>query len=159
MPKMSAAEKIARFLDNLYNVDDIASREYKQHRYSAKVFLIAGVFYAASPNPPKCLDDGGKLHWESRSKVTGDQVWICVDQRVGTALPTKKQTKLDQVFAMISKPDGATQADIMAAMGWQAHTTRAALSAGIPKRFGCNVVSFKTDTGARAYRVAKDEVQ
>lgn len=56
---------------------------------------------------------------------------------------------------MLRRPAGATLADIMSATGWQAHSVRGFISGGLSKKMGIKVESFKTESGARAYRVSQ----
>jgi hypothetical protein len=59
------------------------------------------------------------------------------------------------VLDMLKRPDGATLADIMSATGWQAHSVRGFISGGLSKKMGIKVESFKSESGARAYRVSQ----
>ncbi|QOY88199.1 DUF3489 domain-containing protein [Paludibaculum fermentans] len=59
------------------------------------------------------------------------------------------------VLDMLRRPAGATLADIMSATGWQAHSVRGFISGGLSKKMGIKVESFKTESGARAYRVSQ----
>jgi Protein of unknown function (DUF3489) len=57
----------------------------------------------------------------------------------------REGSKTSQVIAMLKREGGTTLEDIMSAMGWQKHTTRAMLSAGgsLTKNHGLIVVSEK----------------
>jgi hypothetical protein len=57
----------------------------------------------------------------------------------------REGTKTSQVIAMLKREGGTTLEEIMTAMGWQKHTTRAMLSAGgsLTKKHGLTVVSDK----------------
>ena len=57
----------------------------------------------------------------------------------------REGSKTSQVIAMLKREGGATLDEIMTAMGWQKHTTRAMLSAGgsLTKNHGLTVVSEK----------------
>ncbi|HEY3268506.1 MAG TPA: DUF3489 domain-containing protein [Armatimonadota bacterium] len=59
------------------------------------------------------------------------------------------------VLDMLKRPAGATLADIMSATGWQAHSVRGFISGGLSKKMGIKVESFKSESGARAYRVSQ----
>jgi Protein of unknown function (DUF3489) len=59
-------------------------------------------------------------------------------------------TKLETILALVSRPDGASLAELVAATGWQAHSVRGAL-AGSLKRKGHAIVSEKVE-GERRYR-------
>lgn len=68
-------------------------------------------------------------------------------------LPAKKPaSKIDQVVALISRPNGATLDELVAATNWLPHTTRATLT-GLKKK-GRAIESEKVD-GVRRYRVRK----
>lgn len=64
-------------------------------------------------------------------------------------------SKLAQVLEMLKREGGATLEEIMAAMEWQVHTTRALMSAGgaYAKKYGITVISEDVD-GKRTFRVA-----
>ena len=64
--------------------------------------------------------------------------------------PVKRETKIDIVFALLSRAEGATIDQIVAATGWLPHTTRAALT-GLKKK-GHTVASAKIE-GMRLYRI------
>jgi hypothetical protein len=57
----------------------------------------------------------------------------------------REGSKTSQVIAMLKREGGATLEEIMAAMGWQQHTTRALMSAGgsLTKKHGLVVTSEK----------------
>lgn len=62
----------------------------------------------------------------------------------------KPQSKTDSVIALLSRGEGATLDDMIAATGWLPHTTRAALT-GLRKK-GHDITSEKVD-GIRTYRI------
>ena len=45
----------------------------------------------------------------------------------------KQESKTDKVIALLKRPGGATLEELVAATGWQSHTTRAALT-GLRKK-------------------------
>jgi hypothetical protein len=57
----------------------------------------------------------------------------------------REGSKTAQVIAMLKREGGTTLDEIMTAMGWQKHTTRAMLSAGgsLTKNHGLTVISEK----------------
>ena len=63
--------------------------------------------------------------------------------------PTRQATKRDQVVALLSRDEGATLDQMIAATGWLPHTTRAALT-GLRKA-GYAIDSDKIE-GVRTYR-------
>jgi len=63
-------------------------------------------------------------------------------------------SKTATVVALLERAKGATLAEIMDKMGWQAHTVRGFM-AGAMKKAGHNVESFKPEGGQRTYRITK----
>jgi hypothetical protein len=65
----------------------------------------------------------------------------------------RENSKTMQVIAMLKRPEGTTLEEIMTAMKWQKHTTRAMLSAGgsLIKKHGLNVVSEMAGEVRRYY--------
>lgn len=61
-------------------------------------------------------------------------------------------TKLDQLFALLSRPEGASLDEMTAATGWQTHSVRGAMAGALRKR-GHDVTSEKSE-GTRRYRVS-----
>jgi hypothetical protein len=90
-----------------------------------------------------------KVRRNSRADKTGEQTAASEGMATPRAKPT---SKIDQVIALLSRPNGATLDDLVAATGWQPHTTRAALT-GMKKK-GHSLSSNKID-GIRRYRVGK----
>ncbi len=64
---------------------------------------------------------------------------------------TRPTSKLDLLVGMLSRPEGASIAELAAATSWQAHSVRGAL-AGSLKNKGHAVRSEKID-GERRYRI------
>ena len=64
----------------------------------------------------------------------------------------REGSKTAQVVAMLKTPNGATLEEIMTKMGWQKHTVRGFM-AGAMKKAGYQVESFKSEAGARSYRI------
>jgi Protein of unknown function (DUF3489) len=64
----------------------------------------------------------------------------------------REGSKTAQVVAMLQRKNGATLSEIMAKMGWQAHTVRGFM-AGALKGAGYKVESFKPEGGERTYRI------
>lgn len=66
------------------------------------------------------------------------------------AIDSKRTTKSDLIIEMLSKAEGATLNELVAATSWLPHTTRAALT-GLKKK-GHTVISEKHE-GVRRYRI------
>lgn len=66
-------------------------------------------------------------------------------QRAGT-----KQSKL---IELLMRPSGASIADIAQLTNWQAHSIRGAISGGLSRKLGLTIISEKSETGARIYKI------
>ncbi|QQR68844.1 MAG: DUF3489 domain-containing protein [Alphaproteobacteria bacterium] len=69
------------------------------------------------------------------------------------AMPVKRETKLTALVVLLSRPEGANIEDMIAATGWQKHTIRSALSHALAKKHGYQIVSEKSENGARIYKI------
>ena len=65
-------------------------------------------------------------------------------------------TKADAVFALVSRPEGATIAQMCEATGWQQHSVRGFLAGTVKKKAGVALSSDKAG-GVRIYRLATAE--
>ncbi len=63
---------------------------------------------------------------------------------------TSKQQRCQD---LLSRRDGATLAELIAATDWQAHSVRGFLSGTIKKKLGLSVTSTQDEDGARRYRI------
>jgi hypothetical protein len=74
-------------------------------------------------------------------------------KRKSSARGPRENSKTMQVIEMLKRPEGTTLEEIMTAMQWQKHTTRAMLSAGgsLIKKHGLNVTSEKVGEQRRYY--------
>ena len=66
--------------------------------------------------------------------------------------PTKSKGTI--ILEMIGRAKGATLAEIMTTVGWQAHSVRGFISTA-GKKPGVRIESSKNDSGDRVYRIAK----
>jgi hypothetical protein len=66
------------------------------------------------------------------------------------ASAAKAPSRLDQLQALLTRPDGATIAEMVEATGWQQHSVRGAMAGALKKR-GLTISSEKID-GTRRYR-------
>ena len=67
----------------------------------------------------------------------------------------RENTKQAQVIAMLSRPGGATIADICAETGWMQHTSRGFLAGSVKKKLGLTVTSTKDSGAVRVYRITQ----
>ncbi|MGO1069665.1 DUF3489 domain-containing protein [Lysobacter sp. CA199] len=73
------------------------------------------------------------------------------------ASPTKrKETRIDQVLALLTRPQGATIKEVMEATDWQQHSVRG-FFAGTLKKKGYTVINEKIDKQDRVYRIQIEE--
>src|SRR5215467_13792888 len=96
---------------------------------------------------------------EKRKKVGDrraliDQLWSAIE-----ALPDpepqpdgKRQSKQDEVVAMLRRPEGATVDEVASATGWQRHTVRGVFAGTLKKKLGLTLASAKEERG-RVYRI------
>ncbi len=85
----------------------------------------------------------------ARQAKTSDGAKTADKTPVAGVRPESKQNRL---LALLSRPEGAGMADLMATTGWQAHSVRAALT-GFRKR-EIPVTRTKDEAGVTVYRVA-----
>lgn len=72
---------------------------------------------------------------------------------VAPAPKTRGGTKQEQLIAMLRRKEGATIAQIVAALGWAPHTVRGAFAGALKKKLGLTVTSEKVEGGERVYRL------
>lgn len=64
------------------------------------------------------------------------------------------KTKLDELEAMLRRPEGATIAQLVSALAWQSHSVRGAMSGNLKKKRGLKIVDEKIEGKERVYRIA-----
>jgi len=67
---------------------------------------------------------------------------------------TREGTKQALVIEMLSRPEGATIAEIVDATRWASHTTRGFLAGALKKKLGLAIDSEKVEVRGRVYRLA-----
>jgi hypothetical protein len=82
----------------------------------------------------------------TKSRSKGKQAKPVVDHK------TRSRSKQAAVLGLLSRPDGATIAAVMAATSSQAHSVRGFLAGVARRKLGLTLHSEKTD-GERVYRV------
>lgn len=61
-------------------------------------------------------------------------------------------SKLAILVALLSREEGATVEEMVAATGWQAHSVRGVMSGALAKKFGLQIASEKIEGRGRIYR-------
>ena len=69
---------------------------------------------------------------------------------------TRDHSKQAIVIEMLSRPEGATLAQITEATGWLQHTARGFFAGAVKKRLGLNLTSDKPQGGVRVYRIIEE---
>jgi hypothetical protein len=67
--------------------------------------------------------------------------------------PIRQDTKLARLIDMLRRERGATVAEAVAALGWQAHSVRGAISGALKKKRGLTIQSERHDGRGRIYRI------
>lgn len=72
----------------------------------------------------------------------------------GLKRPAQREgTKQAKLIELLKRPSGASIADIAELISWQAHSIRGAISGGLSRKLGLTIVSEKSETGARIYKI------
>jgi hypothetical protein len=119
--------------------------------------LLARGLVAESEGRHQITDAGYAAVGKQRPIPKGLQKMETPDalQKVEATLPTVRPgTKLAAIIDAMRRPDGATIDQMVANIGWQAHSIRGAISGMVRKKFGYQVVTKKGADGQRAYRIA-----
>jgi hypothetical protein len=67
----------------------------------------------------------------------------------------RADTKQARLIEMLKRPEGATIAEVVEALEWQAHTVRGAIAGALKKKLGLKVETETTDAArGRFYRIA-----
>lgn len=68
----------------------------------------------------------------------------------------RTDSKQSKLIEMLKRPEGATIAEVVEALQWQAHTVRGAIAGALKKKLGLKVESEKADAErGRVYRVTE----
>ena len=72
-----------------------------------------------------------------------------------TPQPVRRRsgTRQEALIAMLRAEGGATIDEIVAALDWQPHTSRGALSGALKKKLGLTITSEKVENRGRVYTI------
>lgn len=93
---------------------------------------------------------GGALHC-SPVEDAPQEPQEAAQEPVAVAVTPKRQTKGAAVLALLQRPEGATNAQMMEATGWQTHSVRGFLAGKQLKGMGFRAVAQDQD-GVKVYR-------
>ena len=93
---------------------------------------------------------GGALHC-SPLESGRQEPQEAAQEPVAVAVTPKRQTKGAAVLALLQRPEGATNAQMMEATGWQTHSVRGFLAGKQLKGMGFRAVASDQD-GTKVYR-------
>ena len=65
----------------------------------------------------------------------------------------RKGTKQARLIEMLRRPDGATIAELVKAIAWQAHSVRGAMSGALKKKLGLTIETQNVEGRGRIYRI------
>ncbi|MBT2746183.1 MULTISPECIES: DUF3489 domain-containing protein [unclassified Lysobacter] len=105
-----------------------------------------------------CADDSNQdtddADSEAEAEGSGDDDGnVAIVAAKPTAPPKqRKETRIDQVVALLLRPQGATIAEVMKATDWQQHSVRG-FFAGTLKKKGHTVINTKEGKEERVYRI------
>jgi Protein of unknown function (DUF3489) len=141
-------------------------RRDEESRASYALKLTAAGAEAIAVHDPAEPDDAGE---ENDALANRDQAAIPSELDAKDARPSEAMeprhagrsaprggSKLARVIALLERDHGATVAELIAATGWLAHTTRAALT-GLRKRGYAVVINRSDDTRGSFYRIPAGE--
>lgn len=69
-----------------------------------------------------------------------------------------RKTKQQVLIALLSRPEGATLAELATATEWQTHTVHGAMSGALKKRLGLAITSQKREGRGRVYQIAQPDI-
>jgi Protein of unknown function (DUF3489) len=102
--------------------------------------------------PKKGAPKGKKTAKGGKTKPVKKAAKPAQAKEAATARPESKGAK---ILALIRRPKGATLAELAKLTGWQNHSIRGFLSAGVGKKMGLTVESVKREDGERVYSITK----
>ena len=86
--------------------------------------------------------------------ITDDQDETRPAETLPAPVQRRKGTKQETLIAMLRAEGGATIDEIVAALDWQPHTARGAISGALKKKLGLTITSEKVDGRGRVYAIS-----
>ena len=78
-----------------------------------------------------------------------------VAKAVASKTPVQRAgTKQAQIIAMLQRPEGATVAEVVEAIGWLAHTVRGSISGALKKKLGLPITGEKVEGRGTVYTLS-----
>jgi hypothetical protein len=142
--RKKATERIWRAIQNLGGPAPIEPAAQQDTATPAEPEVLAS---AGAPAPDVAPVNAGSTKKATRAKKApkGERK---------AKVPGEPSNKKADVIAMMERAKGATLPEIMAAMGWQAHTVRGFVSI-LGSKEGQKIESSKNGDGERLYRIVK----
>ena len=95
---------------------------------------------------------------KASNKATKKKATLTKKAKPKAAAKTERKARTDskqfKLIALLKRPEGATIAEVVEALQWQAHTVRGAIAGALKKKLGLKVESEKDPERGRVYRLA-----
>ena len=134
--------------DTLWRYDDGAPLTLKASPAAYRHLGIDTEATTAAGDVPAPDSPSGK-----REPANAAQVVAIVEAKPRKEPTVRKDSKQARLIAMLRRPEGATIAEIAEALAWLQHTVRGAIAGALKKKLGLEVVSEKTESRGRVYRI------
>ena len=170
MVKAGAAHKVANKLISAGFVKEVKAkagapvwrRDESGQPYALKLTTAGAKAIAINEGPAieQGDDEGGSLDDADQTAASSQVVESLPEDAIEPAPPgpsaPRAGSKLRQVIELLRQDHGATIDELIAATGWLAHTTRAALT-GLRKRGYAVAIDRSDDKRGSFYRIQADE--
>jgi hypothetical protein len=107
---------------------------------------------AGAPEPQGAPEESPAAEKATPTKKAPKAKKAAKDAKPEESAGPREGSKTARVVAMLKRESGATLEEIMQQMAWQKHTVRGFM-AGAMKKAGYTLESFKSEAGARSYRI------
>jgi hypothetical protein len=133
--------------DDLKPVKKFASRKGAIARIWGAVQRLSG---DVAPQAPRVAPAKPRSKKDAAKRTRRDTARAGAKE---TANVAREGSKKAGVLALMCRKQGATAAEIMRLMGWQAHTVRGFISGTVTKKLGFTVESTRAEGKERTYRI------